>query len=177
MCRVWAGKAGRWGQRPLQGAGEIWQLGFPWGKLSSEARLMRGTCLFSRAFPMSPVPLIRQPFGLPPSPGGKAQGARKRHLSIKNMSAAAALGGPQVAQTHPCLYPYQRAVDLLLKRESAPRLALRLFFGGLGDVSFPREKKHPPEGRTSRRATRQQSNGTTPQSEIILLCDAKSLKS
>ena len=47
-------------------------MGFPWGKLMSEARLMRGTYLFSRVSTMSTVPLIRQPYGLPPSPKGKA---------------------------------------------------------------------------------------------------------
>ena len=35
-------------------------------------------------FLLSLVPLIRQPFGLPPSPRGKAKG----HPSIKNTSAA-----------------------------------------------------------------------------------------
>ena len=33
---------------------------------------MRGTYPFSKAFPISAVPLIPQPFGLPPSPKGKA---------------------------------------------------------------------------------------------------------
>ena len=43
-----------------------------------------GNLSSGRAFPVSEVPLIRQPFGLPPSPEGKA----KDQPSVKNRSAA-----------------------------------------------------------------------------------------
>ena len=58
-------------------------LGFPWGKLSAK-QTDEGNLSVGRAFPVPPVPLIRQPFGLPPSPKGKA----KRLGCVKPMSAA-----------------------------------------------------------------------------------------
>ena len=52
-------------------------LGFPWGKLSAK-QTDEGNLSVGRAFPVPPVPLIRQPFGLPPSPKGKAKGGHSR---------------------------------------------------------------------------------------------------
>ena len=57
-----------------------------------------------KPFLLSLVPLIRQPFGLPPSPEGKA----KRPVPIKNPLAAAAQEGPRVVQTHPCFPPFNK---------------------------------------------------------------------
>ena len=111
------------------GSGVRQVLGFPWGKLSSVARLMRGTYLFSRVFSISPVSLIRQPSGLPPSPKGKA----KDQPSVKHTSAAERREKDHVSHRRTRAYtPSSSSRPSTKKGTCEQGYTKRLFFGGLG---------------------------------------------
>ena len=103
---------------------------------------MRGTYRLAEPFPVPTVSLIRQPFGLPPSPRGKA----KDQPSVKHTSAAERRKKCHVSYRRTRAFsPYQRAVDLLLKRESASKLAQETFLWGSGAAFLFLGKRNVPQ--------------------------------
>ena len=149
------------------GPGGCMFLGFPWGKLSSAARLMRG--MFSSHVPsqhswpataknLPPASFLHamapHPSALRAATFPQGEGLKTTLLSRTRQRPSGAKG-TTCRTDAPVLIPLLRAVDLLLKREPASRATPKDFSLGVwGGVSFPREKKYPPELRTSRRARR-----------------------
>ena len=100
------------------------------------ARGMRGSYRFGAAFSGSEVPLIRQRLRrchLPPR--GRLRACAKLHICQEYVSGSGA-GGSRVAQTLPGFSPKQRAVYLLLERESASRFPSKTFLWGSGAAAF-----------------------------------------
>jgi len=98
---------------------------------------------------MSLVPLIRQRLHrchLPPR--GRLR-VRKRHLSIKHTSAASGARGITGRTDAPVPFPLSTGSRPSTKKGICEQVSTRDFSLGVwGGISFPREKKCPPESRT-----------------------------
>ena len=81
---------------------------------------------------MSAVPLIRQPFGLPPSPQGKAKGAQNGLINQAHVSGSGARGTAGRTDA-PVLFPLASGSRHSTKKGNCEQVSTkRLFFGGLG---------------------------------------------
>ena len=114
-------------------------------KLSSEARRMRETYPSGRAVPVSAVPLIRQPFGLPPSPEGKAKGLREyTYLSSTRQRPSGAretTGRTDALALFPLASGSRPSIKMGICEQVYTK---RLFFGGLGRRFFSSGKEMSP---------------------------------
>ena len=91
---------------------------------------------------MSPVPLIRQPFGLPPSPEGKA----KDQPSIKRTSAAERRKRDYGSHRRSRAYtPINGHQTPYVRRESASRSAPKTFLWGSGAAFLFLGKRNVPQ--------------------------------
>ena len=120
-------------------------LGFPWGKLSSEARLMRGTYRVAGSFLYPQFPSSVSPSGCHLPPGGRL----KTHLLSSTRQRPSGARGTTGRTDAPVLFPLSAGTRPTTKKGTCAQGRTRDFSLGVwGGVSFPREKKCPPVTRT-----------------------------
>ena len=121
----------------------------PLGEAVERSETDEGNLSFSRAFPI----ILSSPHSsaLWAATFPRGEGERPTFCQA-HVSGRAAQEGLRVAQTHPCFSPFQQAVDLLLKRESASRTAPETFLWGSGGHFFSSGQEMSPRFTHVRRA-------------------------